>query len=105
MIARFNGLSSWVTGALIEPDELKNRVKVFKKVIAIGKALLELNSLNALMAIIAGWNNSGVLRLKYPSLFCFFHFHFIFSVFSFPRAPLIITARIDIHKIYYKRDT
>ena len=66
MIARFNGISSWVTGVLIEPEELKNRVKVFKKVIAIGKALLELNSLNALMAIIAGWNNSGVLRLKYP---------------------------------------
>lgn len=65
MIARFNGISSWVTGSIIEPEEIKQRVKVFKKVVNIGKHLLELNSLNALMAVIAGWNYSGVMRLKY----------------------------------------
>lgn len=65
MISRFNGISSWVTGVIIEPEDIKNRVKVFKKVVNIGKHLLELNSLNALMALIAGWNNSAILRLKY----------------------------------------
>lgn len=65
MIARFNGISSWVTGVIIEPEEIKQRVKVFKKVVNVGRHLLDLNSFNALMALIAGWNNSAILRLKH----------------------------------------
>jgi hypothetical protein len=83
MVARFNGVSMWVTTNLVEPEEIKQRVKVFKKMVAIGKYLLELNSLNALMAVIAGWNNSSVLRLKYLFL-SFFSFLFLSSFFFFP---------------------
>ena len=69
MVARFNGISMWVTSSIVEPEEIKKRAKVFKKIVTIGKYLLELNSLNALMAVIAGWNNSSVLRLKYLLLY------------------------------------
>lgn len=65
MVARFNGISMWVAASLVEPEEIKERVKALKKIVKIGKHLLELNSLNALMAVIAGWNNSSALRLKY----------------------------------------
>jgi hypothetical protein len=68
MIARFNAVSSWINATILEPEDLKTRVKVFHKIIALAKQLLELNNLSTLMAIIAGWNNSSILRLKYPAV-------------------------------------
>jgi cellulose synthase/poly-beta-1,6-N-acetylglucosamine synthase-like glycosyltransferase len=97
MVARFNGVSMWVTTNLVEPEEIKQRVKVFKKMVAIGKYLLELNSLNALMAVIAGWNNSSVLRLKYLFL-SFFSFSFFFFFFFFFLLSLFLLYAREVFK-------
>jgi len=65
MIARFNLISAWIIEAILEAEDLKSRVKTFTKVVAIAKCLLELNNLSTLMAMIAGWNNSAISRLKF----------------------------------------
>ncbi|KAJ3372602.1 hypothetical protein GGF31_001622 [Allomyces arbusculus] len=59
-----NQVSYWVATEICTQPELPNRVKVLERMIKIAKICRRERNFNTTMAIIAGLNNSGVLRLK-----------------------------------------
>jgi len=63
-IVRFNFISSIVVSCIVNPENVKVRARMTAKWIMIAKYLRQLNNYNCLMAIIAGLNNSAVIRLK-----------------------------------------
>ncbi|GAM23651.1 hypothetical protein SAMD00019534_068260 [Acytostelium subglobosum LB1] len=65
MINRFNELSLWVVKLILEPDRLKTRAKRIERIIKIAEKLRQHNNFNSLMSLLAGLNNSAVLRLKH----------------------------------------
>ncbi|KNE63253.1 hypothetical protein AMAG_18975 [Allomyces macrogynus ATCC 38327] len=64
MIWWSNQVSYWVATEICTQPELPNRVKVLERMIKIAKICRRERNFNTTMAIIAGLNNSGVLRLK-----------------------------------------
>lgn len=64
MIQRFNVLSNWLCCVILHTENLKDRVKVFQRVAALGKELLVLNNFNGIMAVLSAVQNSAVYRLN-----------------------------------------
>eukprot|EP01101_Sappina_pedata_P011364 TRINITY_DN7641_c0_g1_i1.p1 TRINITY_DN7641_c0_g1~~TRINITY_DN7641_c0_g1_i1.p1 ORF type:complete len:783 (-),score=239.63 TRINITY_DN7641_c0_g1_i1:105-2453(-) len=65
MMVRWNSLCSWVPGAIVSCERLKDRVKVFCKLIHIAHYLRELNNFNGLMAFVMGFRGAAVSRLRF----------------------------------------
>lgn len=65
LISIFNKISKWVIGSILSEKNLKNRAKMYTKMIKIGKCLKELNNYFAVMAFISALNSAAISRLKY----------------------------------------
>ncbi len=63
-IARFNVVSRWVSTVVVSPERVQDRRGVVLRLYGVAKALFNLGSLNAVLEIISGLNNSAVHRLK-----------------------------------------
>jgi len=63
MIQRFNTLSKWLCGVILNTESLKERIKVMQNVVKLGRALLQLKNFNALNAVLSALQNSAVYRL------------------------------------------
>ena len=89
-VGRFNVVSGWVSSMIVKVELLRNRVRMMTKIVNIAKVscgsllllgtersyffvsfalcaqcLYALNNFSSLMAFIAGWNTSSVIRLKW----------------------------------------
>lgn len=64
-VGRFNVVSGWVSSMIVKVELLRNRVRMMTKIVNIAKCLYALNNFSSLMAFIAGWNTSSVIRLKW----------------------------------------
>lgn len=65
MIHRFNNCSLWAASNILWQENIKNRVKVYTKIIHVAQNLFNLNNFNTALSIISGLNNSSVHRLKH----------------------------------------
>eukprot|EP00010_Vexillifera_abyssalis_P003031 CAMPEP_0201555756 /NCGR_PEP_ID=MMETSP0173_2-20130828/51115_1 /ASSEMBLY_ACC=CAM_ASM_000268 /TAXON_ID=218659 /ORGANISM="Vexillifera sp., Strain DIVA3 564/2" /LENGTH=275 /DNA_ID=CAMNT_0047967705 /DNA_START=86 /DNA_END=910 /DNA_ORIENTATION=- len=65
MIENFNRLSRIASTLVCSEPKLKQRVKVYAKLVEIASCFLELNNYDGAMAIISGLANSAVNRLKF----------------------------------------
>jgi hypothetical protein len=65
MIARFNYISNWVATELCREPKLRGRRTKFTKLIKVAVLLREMGNFHMLYALITGWNNSAVSRLKW----------------------------------------
>eukprot|EP00013_Stygamoeba_regulata_P005697 CAMPEP_0177640058 /NCGR_PEP_ID=MMETSP0447-20121125/6346_1 /TAXON_ID=0 /ORGANISM="Stygamoeba regulata, Strain BSH-02190019" /LENGTH=729 /DNA_ID=CAMNT_0019142115 /DNA_START=140 /DNA_END=2329 /DNA_ORIENTATION=+ len=65
MVNNFNLLSGWVATVILDSPGLKNRGRIYEKMINLGKALRACNNFNTLLAVIAGVNSAAVRRLKW----------------------------------------
>ncbi|CAO3652165.1 unnamed protein product [Cunninghamella blakesleeana] len=68
-ISHFNFISAWVISMIVLQPKLKKRVALLEKFMVIAVALRNQNNYNTLMAILAGINNTSVLRLKQTQQF------------------------------------
>lgn len=64
MIQRFNGVSMWVTGTIVQIEKLKDRAEALGRLIDIAVHLKALNNFNGIMEVLAGLRSSSVHRLK-----------------------------------------
>jgi len=65
MILRWNRLCAWVPSALVTCEKLKDRVRVYARLVRIAQQLRELNNFNGLMAFMMGLRGPSVSRLKF----------------------------------------
>ncbi|KAJ6242312.1 ras guanine nucleotide exchange factor i-related [Anaeramoeba flamelloides] len=65
MTNRFNAMSEWAATLIIQPERVRQRVKVLKKFINIAQHLYQLNNFNSLMSILSGISSSAVHRLSF----------------------------------------
>ncbi|CAO3651379.1 unnamed protein product [Cunninghamella echinulata] len=63
-ISHFNFISAWVISMIVLQPKLKKRIALLEKFMVIAVALRNQNNYNTLMAILAGINNTSVLRLR-----------------------------------------
>eukprot|EP01088_Endostelium_zonatum_P020232 TRINITY_DN733_c1_g1_i3.p1 TRINITY_DN733_c1_g1~~TRINITY_DN733_c1_g1_i3.p1 ORF type:complete len:2053 (-),score=460.67 TRINITY_DN733_c1_g1_i3:153-6311(-) len=61
----FNSISSKIATALLQEDKVNNRGKLFIKFINVAIELRHLNNFHMLQALISGFNNSAISRLKW----------------------------------------
>jgi hypothetical protein len=64
LINRFNTVSSWVASTILWCEKLKERAKMYSKMIKIMRHLYEIKNYNCAMAVLAGLNNSAIHRLR-----------------------------------------
>eukprot|EP01114_Cavostelium_apophysatum_P012167 TRINITY_DN269_c0_g2_i3.p1 TRINITY_DN269_c0_g2~~TRINITY_DN269_c0_g2_i3.p1 ORF type:complete len:1067 (+),score=282.01 TRINITY_DN269_c0_g2_i3:478-3201(+) len=64
-INRFNQVSGWTSSIILWQERIDERVKVYKKMIALCEYLIKFNNFNGLMAVLSGINDAAVFRLKY----------------------------------------
>eukprot|EP00004_Rigifila_ramosa_P001953 TRINITY_DN11970_c0_g1_i1.p1 TRINITY_DN11970_c0_g1~~TRINITY_DN11970_c0_g1_i1.p1 ORF type:complete len:866 (+),score=210.34 TRINITY_DN11970_c0_g1_i1:24-2600(+) len=64
IIARFNQLSGWVSSTIVCEMSAKERKKKYVKFLKINQEFRKLNNFNAIAAVNAGLNVSGIHRLK-----------------------------------------
>ncbi|KAI9148605.1 hypothetical protein H9P43_010086 [Blastocladiella emersonii ATCC 22665] len=64
MVAAFNQVSYWVATEVCTQPELPTRIKTVERMIKIAKICRRERNFNTTVAIVAGLNNSAVLRLK-----------------------------------------
>ncbi|KAJ6252105.1 ras guanine nucleotide exchange factor i-related [Anaeramoeba flamelloides] len=65
MTNRFNAMSEWAATLIIQPERVRQRVKVLKKFINIAQHLYQLNNFNSLISILSGISSSAVYRLSF----------------------------------------
>ena len=65
LIRRFNSLSLWVVTEITRRFVLKDRVKAVKYFVGLALQFRDIGNLNALQAIISGFSNNSVKRLKF----------------------------------------
>ena len=65
MIERFNKYSTIFATLLVGEPRIKDRRRLIERFVRIGEHLLEMNSFNMLMAIMSGFGNSAVYRMKH----------------------------------------
>eukprot|EP01130_Rhizamoeba_saxonica_P018154 TRINITY_DN9003_c0_g1_i1.p1 TRINITY_DN9003_c0_g1~~TRINITY_DN9003_c0_g1_i1.p1 ORF type:complete len:668 (+),score=168.04 TRINITY_DN9003_c0_g1_i1:74-2077(+) len=63
-ISRFNDISLWVSNTILNEPFLKQRVKVFSKIIDIIARLFELNNFCGAVAMLSGLSRAAVFRMK-----------------------------------------
>eukprot|EP01104_Vermistella_antarctica_P005891 TRINITY_DN16638_c0_g1_i1.p1 TRINITY_DN16638_c0_g1~~TRINITY_DN16638_c0_g1_i1.p1 ORF type:complete len:497 (-),score=131.35 TRINITY_DN16638_c0_g1_i1:148-1638(-) len=64
MVERFNMVSFWVATEVVLCSDIKKRIAMLKKFIALAERCLELGNYNTVMEILGGINNVSVQRLK-----------------------------------------
>jgi len=65
MIQRYTAVSHWITSLIVEPARVKIRAKRYSKLVKVAERLKALNNFSTLMAFLAGFNSSSVIRLKF----------------------------------------
>lgn len=80
LIDRVNQVSCWVASLILWSRTKEDRVKMVEKLLRICEELRALNNFGTLMAFISGLTMAPVDRLKYLSLFSFFHLFPQFSI-------------------------
>ncbi len=63
MIQRFNSLSGWVTGSIVQSPSLQTRARFFEFFIDLAQLCFELHNFHSVMQILSGVHNSAVSRL------------------------------------------
>ncbi|KNC50275.1 Ras guanine nucleotide exchange factor A [Thecamonas trahens ATCC 50062] len=65
LIRRFNAMSLWVVTEITRRFQLKDRVKAVKYFVALAAKFRDMGNLNALQAVMSGFSNNSVKRLKF----------------------------------------
>eukprot|EP00026_Physarum_polycephalum_P002714 Phypoly_transcript_02722.p1 GENE.Phypoly_transcript_02722~~Phypoly_transcript_02722.p1 ORF type:complete len:821 (+),score=152.14 Phypoly_transcript_02722:35-2497(+) len=65
MINRFNDVSHWVVTSILRVEKIRDRARTMAKLVRVGDFLFKLNNFNSAMAVLAGFNNAAVHRLKH----------------------------------------
>jgi len=65
MIERFNRLCDWVPSSIVMTPKLKERTRIYSRLIRIAAQLRELRNFNGLMAFMLGLRSGSVSRLKF----------------------------------------
>eukprot|EP01126_Amoeba_proteus_P045013 TRINITY_DN5027_c0_g1_i12.p1 TRINITY_DN5027_c0_g1~~TRINITY_DN5027_c0_g1_i12.p1 ORF type:complete len:127 (+),score=32.33 TRINITY_DN5027_c0_g1_i12:561-941(+) len=58
-------LTYWLANQVVEEENFKKRTKILKRIIKLGKALLELKNFDSLMAVYLSLNLTPIVRLKH----------------------------------------
>eukprot|EP01129_Flabellula_baltica_P006757 TRINITY_DN2571_c0_g1_i1.p1 TRINITY_DN2571_c0_g1~~TRINITY_DN2571_c0_g1_i1.p1 ORF type:complete len:654 (+),score=119.58 TRINITY_DN2571_c0_g1_i1:53-2014(+) len=64
-INRFNIISDWAAAKIVSTERLKDRTKVWSRLITFATELLNLNNYNAVMAILSAFNTASIGRLQF----------------------------------------
>jgi len=64
-IDRFNIISDWTAYKIVSTPRLKDRIKVWSRLIDITTELLAINNFNAVMAILSAFNTASIGRLQF----------------------------------------
>eukprot|EP00300_Choanocystis_sp_HF-7_P013996 c18531_g1_i3.p1 GENE.c18531_g1_i3~~c18531_g1_i3.p1 ORF type:complete len:575 (+),score=26.95 c18531_g1_i3:260-1726(+) len=65
MIERFNHVGSWVVSNILWQESLKARTAMYTKLLLVAQGLRKCNNFNSLLAVLAGFGNASVHRLKW----------------------------------------
>jgi Leucine-rich repeat (LRR) protein len=65
MIARFNFIAGWCASEICSEPKLRVRRTKFTKIVKLAVLLREMGNYHMLYALVTGWNNSAVSRLKW----------------------------------------
>ncbi len=64
MTDRFNYVSGWVCNQVLRTEDLRERIKVVKKILDIAGELQKLGNINGAMSVLSGFSAGPVFRLK-----------------------------------------
>ncbi|KAJ6248620.1 ras guanine nucleotide exchange factor i-related [Anaeramoeba flamelloides] len=65
LIHRFNEVSAWVVTTILKHERVRERARIIMSFCKIAEYLRSLNNYNGVMAIVSGFENSAIWRLKY----------------------------------------
>lgn len=64
MIDHFNQVSLWAASLILNEHSLRDRARMYCKIVDVAKHLRKLHSFNSLLAVLSAFHSSAVHRLK-----------------------------------------